>query len=281
MTLTPPIKLTARTADRFVLYENAVQAVDSTLDFLARTFRRKRRRPLRVLREDFCGTAQQSCAWVRRSSRHVGWAVDLHGPTLAWCRRHRFPLLGGATERLHLVCADVREAEVPAVDAVCAFNFSFNAILERSELHRYFRKVHEALQADGIFFLDEFGGPESHKNVLETRKVEDGTMPDGSLLEPFTYEWQQERYNPITHHLTSHIHFAFEDGSRLHPAFSYRWRLWTVPELLDLLEETGFASTEVYLQGWDEETQDTDGIFRRRTRYDDWDSWHGYVVALK
>ena len=58
-------KYTARTADKHELYTKAVQAPDLDAAYLARLFRRMRGRPPELLREDFCGTAELSCAWVR------------------------------------------------------------------------------------------------------------------------------------------------------------------------------------------------------------------------
>ena len=51
---------TARTADRHELYQLAVQSPDEDAAFLARYHEKLTGRPLRVLREDFCGTAALS-----------------------------------------------------------------------------------------------------------------------------------------------------------------------------------------------------------------------------
>ena len=60
--------------------------------------------------------------------------------------------------------------------------------------------------------------------------------------------------------MTCHIHFEFQDGSRLEKAFSYTWRLWTLPEIRELLEETGFRQVTVYWQGYDDDGE-PDGVF--------------------
>ena len=49
--------LTARTADKQVLYQESVQDTETEASFLARTFDKMRGRPAKSLREDFCGTA--------------------------------------------------------------------------------------------------------------------------------------------------------------------------------------------------------------------------------
>jgi cyclopropane fatty-acyl-phospholipid synthase-like methyltransferase len=275
------LPLTAATADRHILYESSVQGVEGQLDMLERVFRNRRKRTFTTFREDFCGTAHLSTAWVRRRKANRAWGVDLHRPTLGWCRRNHFPHLDGATDRIHLLCQDVLHAKTPPVDVVGAFNFSFNVFKEREVLLKYFRKTYRNLVSDGMFFIDEFGGPDSHTNIVEKRKVKPVTGPDGRQYEPVTYIWEQTDYNPITHEIKCCIHFKFKDGTRLNRAFVYNWRLWTVPELRELLTEAGFKRTDVYLQGWDEDEEEADGVFRRRTRYDDWESWFGYVVAEK
>ena len=273
--------LTAETADRHVLYENAVQGVEGLVDFLERIFRKERRRTFTTFREDFCGTAQLSVEWVRRRRSNRAWGIDLHEPTLQWCRRNHLPGLDGAADRLTLMQGDVMRAKTPPVDVTCAFNFSFNVLKDRAVLMKYFRKVYRDLTPQGMFFIDEFGGPQSHTNIIEKKKVKPVTGPDGTRYEPFTYVWEQTEYNPITHEVKCYIHFKFKDGSSINRAFVYDWRLWTVPELREMLLEAGFRRTDVYLQGWDEEREEEDGVFRRRTRYDDWDSWYGYVAAVK
>ena len=37
----------------------------------------------------------------------------------------------------------------------------------------------------------------------------------------------------------------------------------------------------VYVEGWDEETEEPDGIFRRRKKFDNEGSWIAYVVGKK
>ena len=50
--------------------------------------------------------------------------------------------------------------------------------------------------------------------------------------------------------VTDVLHFRIESGGtitdELLDAFTYEWRLWSVPELRDAMLEAGFASTEVY-----------------------------------
>ena len=64
-------------------------------------------------------------------------------------------------------------------------------------------------------------------------------------------------------------------------AFTYDWRLWGTPELRDIMLDVGFKRVDVYLEGWDEESEDTDGIMRKRSTYEHMLSWVSYMVAIK
>lgn len=276
------LKLTAATADKHVLYEASVQSTEHCLDFTRRVFRRKRKRSMKIMREDFCGTAILSCDWARSGREHVAYGIDLDQPTLDWSRNHHIQQLPeDAAKRVHLIKDDVLTAKTPKADAILAFNFSFYIFKTRDELCEYFKAAWSNLAKDGILFLDIFGGPDSMASAKDKRKIKGETTPEGVPIQTFTYVWDQTKYNHISHELLCHIHFRFKDGTRIEKAFTYDWRLWTVPELQEILTEAGFATSEVYMQGWDDKADDTDNIFRRRKFYDDMDAWIGYIAAMK
>lgn len=84
-------ELTAATADRHILYEASVQCVEADIDFFLRIFRKTRSRPLRNLREDFCGTAALATDFIRRHKENRAVGVDLDQPTLDWGFRTMSP----------------------------------------------------------------------------------------------------------------------------------------------------------------------------------------------
>ena len=232
----------ADNADRHELYEAAVQNVTeecSLIDFL---FRQIRGRKAESLREDFCGTASAACEWVTLGRARIAFGVDLDPDVLDWGRKHRVKALKkNQRPRVSLLHGDVLTTETPLVDVVVAFNFSYWVFQERSELLQYFRSAYDNLNPDGMLFLDAFGGPESF------RKAKDRTDSDD-----FTYVWEQQGYEPVTGRMKTHIHFVFPDGSKLRKAFSYEWRVWTLPEIRDLLREAGFENVTVWFELRDE-----------------------------
>lgn len=262
-------KLSAANADPHVLYENSVQAVDAEIDFVDETFAGLRGRRATFLREDFCGTANTSCEWVRRRADNYAIGVDLDGAVLDSGReRHVSHLDDTARTRLALLKADVVEVETPPQDIVLAMNFSYWIFKERARLREYFSNVHASLGRDGIFFLDCYGGYDASHVMKEHTKYDD-----------YTYTWDQAAYNPITGEILCHIHFKFKDGSRLKKAFSYDWRLWTLPELREILTEAGFSKVVVYWQGWDENEEEGNGEFSPVENADPDAGWICYIGA--
>lgn len=261
----------AERADRYALYQRAVQDPDWEVGFMADTYRRVRGRRARSLREDFCGTALFACGWVKSAPDHEAVGIDLDPEVLAWARDHNIPKLRpAAARRLTLLQGDVLTTRAEPVDIACAFNFSYWIFRERSTLKRYFESVRAGLKDDGIFMLDAYGGYDAFR---VQRERED--------MGRFTYIWDQADYDPVNGYTTCHIHFAFPDGSRLNKAFSYHWRLWTLPELREILAEAGFKGNRVYWQGTDPESGEGSDDFDPVERGDPDPAWVTYIVAEK
>jgi SAM-dependent methyltransferase len=235
----------AERADLYELYEAAVQNVPEQVRFIDMTFEEIRGRKPLSFREDFCGTASAACEWVRQDKNRYAFGVDYDQEVLNWGRSNRMEKLGKRQQqRIALMQGDVRTTETPPVDVVGAFNFSYWIFQQRDEMLNYFKIVHENLSPDGVFFLDAFGGYDALKEMKE--KMD---------LDGFTYVWEQARYCPVTANMQTHIHFRFPDGSKLKKAFSYEWRLWTLPEIKELLLEAGFQNTTIRFEYFDDDGQ--------------------------
>ena len=223
----------AEKADIHDLYEQSVQAVDVEAEFLRDTYRALRGR--------------EAVSSARGLLRHgeSRLRVGAHGSAPARDRRgsrRRRARLGaaqscravagdGACTRSSCLNDDVRTVSTERVDIVGAFNFSYFCFKAREEMRDYFARVHEALNRDGVFFLDAFGGPDASDLTKEKTKI------DG-----FTYVWEQAEFEPVTSRILCHIHFKFPDGSKIKRAFTYDWRLWTLPELRELPDRSGLLA---------------------------------------
>jgi cyclopropane fatty-acyl-phospholipid synthase-like methyltransferase len=265
-------KTLAEKADRHVLYEKSVQNVAEEYKFVSKTFRKLRGRRPKSVREDFCGTASMCCEWVRRSKENTAIGVDVDPDVLSWGRQHNLSRLKPeARLRVSLLQEDVYKVKTEKpVDVVLAMNFSYQLFMTRKKLGGYFRKVRKALAKDGILFMDAFGGYEAYREIREKRKYKG-----------FKYIWEHARYNPIDGNMLCHIHFGFPDGSKLKKAFTYDWRLWSLPELRELLDEAGFSKVTVYWEGTDPKTGEGDNIYSPATVGDADPGWVCFLVAEK
>lgn len=260
----------AQAADRYALYQKSVQSPEADIEFFTRCFRKLRGRQPRSLREDFCGTAYLSCEWVRDHRRRTALGVDLDPETLRWGQVHNLSRLDeGRRGSVELIAADVLDVTGPPVDLTCVMNFSFCVFKTRELLRRYFEVVAGGLKPDGVFFCELYGGTEAIIELEEEREVEG-----------FTFIWEQEYFNPLTHETLCHIHFEFEDGSRLERAFTYDWRLWTIPEVRELLAEVGFSRVDVYWEAVDDDGDGT-GEYHLAHEEENQESWLVYLVAAK
>ncbi len=268
-------KTMAETADRHELYQLSVQDAETEISFILDTWNELRDRPAEVLREDFCGTALAACEWVRRDTHHYAVAIDIDNEVLEWGREHNAVTLSlEQQQRLELIEASVLDVDAGQADIVLAMNFSYWLFRERTALLDYFRVVYEGLAEDGIFFLDAYGGYDAPRELEEPREVEGYT-------DNFTYIWEQASFNPIDSHMTCHIHFEFDDGSRMDKAFSYHWRLWTLPEIREVLLEAGFSQVDIYWEGTDESGEEGNGIYTPQLVGDADAGWVCYIVAQR
>ena len=264
----------ADSADRHLLYQQSVQDVEAELDFVEQTWSELRQRPAVFLREDFCGTANTACEWVVRDDEHQAVGVDLDFEVLEWGRLHNLAELENQQlERIELLNEDVLQTRPGLADIILAMNFSYYLFLKRDELREYFVNALDSLVSDGILFLDAYGGYEAPMVLTEPRECED---EDGN---EFTYIWEQAEFNPIDSFMTCHIHFEFPDKSRMERAFSYHWRLWTLPEISEILYEAGFSKVDIYWEGTDEKKIEGNGIYMPTVVGDTDPGWVCFIVA--
>lgn len=268
--MTPRLRGLARRADVYDLYQRTVQAPEGDIELFLRVARRHRLPVPRSLREDFCGAAHLAATWVEGSRQRTAVGIDLDPEPLAWGREHNLArLTPEARRRIRLVEGDVLQVRRQRFDLVCAMNFSFCVFHRRQEMLAYLRAVRRGLNENGLLFLELYGGSEAVIPIEERREGEG-----------YVYVWDQESYDPITNGTRCAIHFEFPDGSALRRAFTYDWRLWSIPELRELLAEAGFRTSEVWWEQTDDEGDGT-GEFERTESEENQEGWIVYVVGLR
>lgn len=262
--------LTARNADKHILYQESVQDAEVEVDFITRVYKRIRKRSAKSLREDFCGTALVCAEWINRSKDKTAVGVDLDKPTLDWATKNNLSKYDEPGNRVKLLRQNVLKETKEKFDVIDAMNFSYFIFKERKVLKDYFTAVYRSLNKDGVFFTDCYGGTEAGEELEEDRDQEG-----------FTYVWDQHSFNPINNHVLNYIHFEFPDGSKIRKAFTYDWRLWSLAEIQEIMYEAGFKLVEVYWEDDDPDGEEGNGVFRRRKNAENCEGWIAYVVATK
>lgn len=172
------------------------------------------------------------------------------------------------------------DSKISARDIICAFNYSCCCLHKRAELVLYFKHVLEALsKKGGIFVMDLYGGTSSEQPLRLQRR-----FPN------FTYTWEQAEFNIIERKTRISLHFHLQkQQKKLRHAFSYSWRLWSLPEIRDCLEEAGFQSVHFWLRKMPDtsENRSTEGFGSGRdVKYEEVktfqqeDAWNAYIVAV-
>lgn len=258
--------------DKYYYYKDSVQSPENDAEFLRQTYVELRAEEPKSFREDFCGTFALCCEWVKLSDQNQAIGVDIDPePTSYGKRNYLTELSDEQRERVNIHLANVTEFSPPSVDVCCALNFSYFIFKKREELKDYFTKVHNSLNDNGLFFMDCFGGAKCcEANEEETEDDEKG----------YSYFWDQDSFDPITNEAKFYIHFKRDGEARREKVFSYDWRMWSLPELRDILEEVGFSSSFVYWEGSDEDGEGN-GIFERTDAGEECEAWVAYIVAAK
>lgn len=237
--------------DRFRCYELAV----TNAAMLARFCAAAHGRSAVALREDFSGTAALARAWLGLDAHHRAVAVDLDARVLARARREAAARGRGVAARLRCVEGDVRRCDARA-DIIAATNFPLGYFHSRAELLAYLRHARACLRPGGVLVADMYGGATAYTPGTARVRI----PGDGS----FTYLWEQRSADPLTGLVENAIHFeipaappprARRAGARpqrvprtrtIRNAFTYLWRLWSIPELSETLREAGFRAVEVH-----------------------------------
>jgi SAM-dependent methyltransferase len=254
---------------RYAAYHAAVQCPEADVDFLINTFRSIRRRSPVSLGEDFCGTFANCCEWVRRGRGRTAVGIDLDPEPIAYGREHYFKQLPTRLrDSIKIRQANVLSRSLPPADVICALNFSYFVFRDRLTLVRYFSNVKRRLPTDGLFVVDTFGGPECGFRNRERKSMSGGT-----------YIWEQKSFDPVTNEAYFAIHFKKTKIGKIRNAFTYHWRMWSIPEIRDCMIDAGFKDALVYWEGTKKDGSGN-GVFSPVTSGEECDVWIAYVVGV-
>lgn len=255
--------------DKYDLYHKAVQSCETDVLFIEKTYKELKKKSPKSFREDFCGTHSLSCEWVKLNSKYESFGFDLDPEPIAYGQSHYFKdLKPDQQKRVHIKEENVLAEGLASTDIVAAMNFSYFLFKKRETLKQYFKNVYKTLKKDGMFLVDIFGGIQCQDAIEDTIKHKD-----------FTYYWDQTGFDPVSAEAEFHIHFKVK-GTKIEKVFSYDWRMWTIPEVREIMHEVGFAKTHIYWEGTNKDGSG-DGVFTRTEKGEACLSWIAYVVGEK
>ena len=256
--------------DKYDLYNQAVQSAAEDVKFYRKVYReiRQGKSPV-VLREDFCGAGAISCEWVKLSNQHKSYGLDLDQEPMDYGRENYITKLKREEQtRVQLVNKDVLTKNLPEADIAVAVNFSYFFFKKREILKRYFQNVYKSLNSDGLFIVDIFGGTQC------TDAIEDKTRHKG-----FTYYWDQKSFDPVVNEAYFEIHFRYKN-KKYNGVFSYDWRMWSIPEIREIMAEVGFKDSKVYWEGTSKKGLGN-GQFDPVEKGEACLSWIAYIAGVK
>lgn len=256
--------------DRYALYHEAVQSPETDVEFYEKAyFDIVKSKNLTTLREDFCAGGAISAEWVKLNKKYKSCGLDLDPEPLEYGRKTYISKLNPDQQsRVTLIEKNVLESGIPKADIVAAVNFSYCIFKKRTLLKKYFQNVYDSLNADGLFVIDIFGGSQC-ADMIEDR----------TKFKKMTYYWDQQSFDPVTNEALFQIHFRFKN-KKYENVFTYDWRLWTIPEVKDIMTEVGFDKTIVYWEGTNRKGGGN-GIFSPVEKGEACLSWIAYVVGQK
>ncbi|WP_218110242.1 class I SAM-dependent methyltransferase [Oligoflexus tunisiensis] len=256
--------------DKYLYYARSVQSPDVDAAFLDRVYREIRGQEARVLGEDFCAAFALCCEWAKLNADKVAYGIDLDPEPLEYGRAHYLNQLNAEQKaRVHTLQTDVMNPELPKADIIAPLNFSYFGFKQRADLKRYFQAAFDRLNDKGLLIMDCFGG----QSCMEPNEHE-------TEYDDFSYYWDQDTFDPLTNEAMFYIHYRPKGQKKIKNVFTYDWRLWSLPELRDLLEEIGFKKVHYYWEGTDEDGEG-DGNFNKIDKGEICDSWVAYIVGEK
>ncbi|XP_039121656.1 uncharacterized protein LOC120258347 [Dioscorea cayenensis subsp. rotundata] len=177
------------------------------------------------------------------------------------------------------ISSTMKEVGLPGRDIICAFNYSCCCLQRRTDLVMYFKHALHALsKKGGIFVMDVYGGTSAECKLRLKRK-----FPN------FTYVWEQADFDIINRTTRISLHFQLGKKHIIQHAFSYNWRLWSLPEIQDCLKEAGFCSVHFWVRTMPntnsigntaEDTVDQDLKYEELSSFQQQDAWNAYIVGV-
>jgi hypothetical protein len=223
----------ADSKSKFEFYQNSVQNAKKEAEFFKKEYRMIFNKVPTSFREDFCGTAKLSCEWVKSNVMNTAVGIDFDEETLIWARENNISNLNSGSDRIELINMNVLTEYNPdrKFDIICSLNYSHFLLNKRTDLLKYFINVRKNIKK-GLFIIDLYGGA----HIYSDHKYQHQKSSD-------FYEFSGKQVNILNNTSLCSLNYKVSK-KKFTPLFSFKFRIYSIIELLELLEESGFSKVE-------------------------------------
>lgn len=233
-------------SDKFNLYQKSVQNVKIEVEFFRKCYRMIYNKVATKFREDFCSTALLSCEWVRNNVMNIAVGLDIDPEALAWGLENNVNNLNSGSDRIRLLNHNVLTPydEKEKFEIICSLNYSHFLLTKRKDLFTYFNNVHKSLDNKGIFILDFYGG--SH--IYEDHKYQQEKSHH-------FYQFSGKQMNILNNQSLCSLNYKV-GKNKFVPHFKFDFRIYSIIEMKEILEEVGFKKFKLHIKEINEEDED-------------------------
>ncbi len=255
------------------LYQNTVQNPKREVEFYKKTYRMIFKVLPTKIREDFCGTGLFSCEWVKNNVNNIAVGIDFDEETLRWGRENNINNLNSGYDRIKLLNQNVLEPfdETEKFDIISSMNYSHFLLTKRKDLVKYFSNVRKNI-FKGLYIIDFFGG--SH--VFEEHKHNNQSD---------IYEFKNEQMNIVDNITNCILNFKNKyKNNQLETLFSYNFRVYSLIELKEALEDAGFKTFKIFIKDVSDDEENTYHEYVEtdfnQEYYPELNRFNGYLISI-
>jgi SAM-dependent methyltransferase len=257
---------------RHLLYQKSVQNPKREIEFYIKQFRNVFNKIPLKFREDFCGTGLLCCEWVKSNVLNTAIGIDYDLDTINFGIENNVNYLSSGSDRVKLIHQNVLDPfdNLEKFDIICSMNYSHFLLTKRKDLVKYFKNVKSNLNTKGMLLMDFFGGAHvydyhTHNNLSEI------------------YKYIGEQMNILNNITVISLNFK-NDKNNFEPFFKYNFRVYTLIELKEALEDAGFNKFKIFIKDIDEEDRENNFIEYEDISFEGvyfpgTDRFNGYLIS--
>jgi hypothetical protein len=225
--------------NKFQLYQETVQNCKKEIEFFRKVYREIYGRVPYKFREDFCSTGLLASEWANNNVMNSSIGIDIDQSGLDYGIANNI-----TTDRVKLINQNILDEFNPdeKFDIICSLNYSHFLLTKRKDLLKYFTNVRKNI-TKGIFVMDFYGGSHIHTDHVYEQSKSSGF-----------YEFHGKAIDMLKNISECGLHFKI--GKKFKPLFNYTFRVYSLIELRECLEESGFERFKLFIKEINEDEED-------------------------